>query len=219
MSETVSGMNLNPARKSLAVVLALASMLLAPAVVAGEGRAALERFLDGLETFSAEFSQTLTDETDFVLQEAEGRFSLALPDRMRWELDVPFEQSIVADGEHLWTYDPELRQATVRPMDQALGATPLALLTQPHRLDERFEVVEEAAPDSLRLVLLPKTREADFTRLELDLTVDGELLALSFEDVFGQRTEIRLRDARRNPSLGPAEFQFIPPPGTDVYRP
>jgi len=219
MCETVSGMNLNPIRKSLAVLLALASMLLAPAVVAGEGRAALERFLDGLETFSAEFSQTLTDETEFVLQEAEGRFSLALPDRMRWELHVPFEQSIVADGEHLWIHDPELRQATVRPMDQALGATPLALLTQPHRLDERFEVVEEAAPDSLRLVLLPKTREADFTRLELDLTGDGELLALSFEDVFGQRTEIRLREARRNPSLGPAEFQFTPPAGTDVYRP
>nr|WP_296747901.1 outer membrane lipoprotein chaperone LolA [Thioalkalivibrio sp.] len=204
---------------TLAAMVALGWLLFAPLGVAGEGRAALERFLDGLETFSAEFSQTLTDETDFVLQEAEGRFSLALPDRLRWELDVPFEQSIVADGEHLWTYDPELRQATVRPMEQALGATPLALLTQPHRLDERFDVVEEAAPDHLRLVLLPKTREADFTRLELDLTADGELLALSFQDVFGQRTEIRLREARRNPSLGPAEFQFTPPAGTDVYRP
>ncbi|MFO8005424.1 MAG: outer membrane lipoprotein chaperone LolA [Thioalkalivibrio sp.] len=219
MSETVSGMNPNPATRSLAVLLALASILFAPPGVAGEGRAALERFLDGLETFSAEFSQTLTDETDFVLQEAEGRLSLALPDRMRWELDVPFEQSIVADGENLWTYDPELRQATVRPMEQALGATPLALLTQPHRLDERFEVIEEAAPEALRLVLLPKTREADFTRLELDLTGEGRLLALSFQDVFGQRTEIRLRETRRNPSLGPAEFQFNPPPGTDVYRP
>ena len=219
MSETVSGMNLNPARRSLAVLLTLASILFAPPGVAGEGRAALERFLDGLETFSAEFSQTLTDETDFLLQEAEGRLSLALPDRMRWELEAPFEQSIVADGEHLWTYDPELRQATVRPMEQAMGATPLALLTQPHRLDERFDVLEEAVAEGLRLVLLPKTREVDFTRLELDLTSDGQLLALGFQDVFGQRTEIRLRETRRNPPLGPAEFQFIPPPGTDVYRP
>lgn len=216
--ETVSPVNQNTTQ-AFAAIVAFGLLLFAPLGIAGEGRAALERFLDGLETFSAEFSQTLTDETDFVLQEAEGRFSLAVPDRLRWELDVPFEQSIVADGEHLWTYDPELRQATVRPMEQALGATPLALLTQPHRLDERFEVVEEAVPEGLRLVLLPKTQEADFTRLELDLTGDGQLLALSFQDVFGQRTEIRLREARRNPSLGPAEFQFIPPPGTDVYRP
>lgn len=200
-------------------MVALGLLLFLPLPAQADGRAALERFLDGLETFSAEFSQTLTDETDFVLQEAEGRFSLAVPDRLRWELDAPFEQSIVADGEHLWTYDPELRQATVRPLEQALGATPLALLTQPHRLDERFEVVEEAASEGLRLVLVPKTREADFTRLELDLTGEGQLLALGFQDVFGQRTEIRLREARRNPSLGPAEFQFIPPPGTDVYRP
>jgi outer membrane lipoprotein carrier protein len=202
-----------------AVLLVLGLLLFAPLTFAGDARAALERFLDGLETYSAEFSQTLTDETDFLLQEARGRLALALPDRMRWEVDAPFEQWIVADGDQLWTYDPELRQATVRPVDQALDSTPLALLTQPHRLDERFDVSEEPVAEGLRLVLHPRSRQADFSRLELDLSRDGELLGFGFMDVFGQRTEIRLREPRRNPSLSPAEFQFNPPPGTDVYRP
>ncbi len=205
--------------RALAVLLVGGSLLSGPMAMAGDGRAALERFLGGLETFSAEFSQTLTDETDFLLQEATGRLSLAVPDRLRWELDGPFAQTIVADGEFLWTHDPDLRQATVRPMDQALGATPLALLTQPRRLDERFDVAEETVSVGYRLVLRPKTPEADFTRLELDLAEDDRLLALNFQDVFGQRTEIRFSEARRNPRLAPAEFQFNPPPGTDIYRP
>jgi outer membrane lipoprotein carrier protein len=134
-------------------------------------------------------------------------------------LDAPFEQWIVADGEHLWVYDPELRQATVRPVETALEATPLALLTQPHRLDEHFAVEEEPVAEGWRLVLRPWTGDADFTRLEVDLGPDADLIGLAFMDIFGQRTEIRLKETRRNPPLAPAEFQFTPPPGTDVYRP
>lgn len=199
--------------------LVLALLLLLPVAATADARAALDRFLDGLESFSADFTQTLTDETDFLLQEAEGRLSLALPDRLRWEIREPFEQWIVADGEELWTFDPELRQATVRPVDQALESTPLALLTQPHRLDERFAVSEEVVNEGLRLVLVPRTREADFTRLELDLTPEGQWLGMAFLDVFGQRTEVRLHEAQRNPPLPAEEFQFDPPPGTDIYRP
>lgn len=191
----------------------------APVLAFADARAAMDRFLNGLGTYSAEFTQTLTDETGFLLQEAQGRLSMALPDRLRWELDAPFEQWIVVDGEHLWIYDPELRQATVRPVETALEATPLALLTQPHRLDERFMVDEEPVAEGWRLVLRPRTRDADFTRLEVDLGSDGHLLGLAFMDIFEQRTEIRLTETRRNPTLAPAEFQFTPPPGTDVYRP
>jgi outer membrane lipoprotein carrier protein len=186
---------------------------------AGEAREALERFLDGLETFSAEFTQTLTDETDFVLQEARGRFSLALPDRLRWELEAPFEQSIVADGWDLWLFDPELKQATVRPLAQALESTPLALLTQPHRLDERFAVLDEPERGGLVLVLVPRAVDADFSRLELEFAAAGDLISLAFLDIFGQRTEIRLETFQRNPALPPEEYRLDLPPGTDIYRP
>lgn len=196
-------------------------LLWPPAGLAGavEARQALERFLDGLDTFSAEFAQTLTDETGFVLQEASGRFSLALPDRLRWELHAPFEQTIVADGRDLWLFDPELRQATVRPLAQALESTPLALLTQPHRLDERFEVLDEAGREGLVLVLVPRSMDADFTRVELEFAPAGDLRSLAFLDIFGQRTEIRLQTFQRNPALPPGEYRLDLPPGTDIYRP
>lgn len=203
----------------IAYAVLLAAIAFVPLPALADARAALDRFLQGLDTYSAEFTQTLTDETGFLLQEAGGRFSLGLPDRLRWELDAPFEQRIVADGEYLWIHDPELRQATVRPVETALEATPLALLTQPHRLDEHFAVDDEEVAEGWRLVLLPRASDADFTRLEVDLGPDDDLRGLAFMDVFGQRTEIRLQETRRNPVLAPGEFQFAPPPDTDVYRP
>ncbi|MCV4784314.1 outer membrane lipoprotein carrier protein LolA, partial [Escherichia coli] len=57
-----------------------------------------------------------------------GRFEFVRPNRFRFEYAKPFEQVIVADGQKVWLYDTDLNQVTVRPMNQALGATPAALL-------------------------------------------------------------------------------------------
>jgi outer membrane lipoprotein carrier protein len=200
---------------------ALLLVLAVPTVQAeGEARAALDRFLDGLETFTAAFEQTLVDETGWLLQASDGRLALALPDRLRWEVEAPYAQQIVADGEFLWTYDPELRQATVREADAALAATPLVLLTRPERLDAQFETRADGAfTAGLRLELVPRGADRDFTEVALELTAAGELLALEFIDVFGQRSRLAFRDAVRNGVLEQGLFVFQPPPGVDVYRP
>ena len=197
----------------------LAGALTVTAAASGDARAALERFLFELKSYSAEFQQTLVDETGFVLQEGRGQFALALPDQLRWEVVTPFAQVIVADGDSLWIHDPDLRQVTVRPMESALEATPLALLTQPQRLDERFFVSEMPVPDGYRLRLLPRSSQSDFTQLVIDLDANSALQTLYFDDVFGQRTTLAIVAAQRNPDIPATTFDFIPPPGTDVYRP
>jgi outer membrane lipoprotein carrier protein len=203
-----------------------------PVLVEQEARLAMQLFLQDLLRFSTEFTQTLTDETGFVVQEASGRMHLALPDQLRWELDAPYAQVIVASEGELWTWDPELRQATLRPLDSLIETTPLALLTQPDRLDERFVVrAAHPSPDSLgylepgavvpvRLILQPRqSSEADFHEMQLDLTPDGQWLAMAFLDVFGQRTEFVFAKQQRNPTFTAEAFRLELPPGTDLYRP
>ena len=205
-------------RLSLALLLSLAVAL--PAA-AGDARAALDRFVDGLETFRADFTQTVRDETGYTLQESEGSMQLGLPNRLRWEVSEPFPQVIVSDGSDLWMHDPDLSQATVRPLADAFDATPIAAITQPERLDEHFRVFTAPVADVsvLRLGLLPLSEGADFTGLELDLTPDGELRRMAFRDIFGQETEIRFRNTERNVAIDESVFTFDPPPGTDIYRP
>lgn len=185
----------------------------------GEARQALEQFLSGLDTYQAAFTQTLVDETGFVIQESTGVLYLGVPNRLRWELQSPMQQTLVADGHEVWLHDPELRQVTVRPMDAAMDATPLALLTQPHRLEERFAVTEQRLSDGWRLLLEPYSTQADFSEITLDLNASGELYRVQFADIFEQRTTMSLQNPQRNPPLDMDRFNFEVPEGTDIFRP
>ena len=51
------------------------------------------------------------------------------PNRFRWTYAAPSELVIVADGEKLWIYDVELKEVTVTPFDDTVGASPAVLLS------------------------------------------------------------------------------------------
>jgi chaperone LolA len=65
------------------VVLALATSQLATATVPAT---ALDRFLDGLKTLRAEFSQRVTDARGATVQEGVGSLVVERPGRFRWEV-------------------------------------------------------------------------------------------------------------------------------------
>ena len=77
----------------------------------------------------AEFTQTVTSPDGAKKKTSSGLFEFARPDRFRFAYTKPFEQLIVSDGKKVWLHDPDLNQVSVRPMSQALGATPVALLS------------------------------------------------------------------------------------------
>jgi outer membrane lipoprotein carrier protein len=102
--------------------------------------------------------------------------------------------------------------------DQSLDApdSPLALLTDPGRLEEQFEVREAGEASDLQLLELRSLdRESQFERILLGLRAD-RLELMVMEDAFGLRTELRFRDLRRNPQLDESLFRFQPPPGVDL---
>jgi outer membrane lipoprotein carrier protein len=128
----------------------------------------------------------------------------------------PNFQLILADGERLWIYDPQLEQVTVRAVKNALGAAPIMLLTGNAPLEEQF-VVEQAQPrDGLEWVeLIPKVQDMEFNRIELGLDEHG-VVRMVLHDQFGQMTVIRLHDVRTNVEIERTRFQFDPPRGVDV---
>lgn len=204
---------------TMPLLMVLAGSVQATTATIDAARASLEVFLSDLSTYSADFSQTLVDETGFIVQETTGRLELSLPDRLRWEVDEPFPQVIVADGVELWIHDPELRQATVQRLAEAQDSLPLVVLTRPERIDERFAMQAEETRQGYRLFLLPLDAGADFSRLTLELSADAELLGLEFLDVFEQTTRVVLHHALRNPPVDPGRFVLDLPQGTDIFRP
>lgn len=196
--------------------IALTLALLAPAARADMAREQLDRFAEGLESLQAEFSQIVVSTDQTVQDRSEGRVWLLQPDRFRWAYGGDYPELVVGDGERIWIHDEMLEQVTVKPQDGEALNSPLALLTEPSRLDEAFEVREVGSSgDAQLLELRSRSMETEFERFLLGFHNDEPVLIV-MEDAFGLRTEIRFSSMQRNPVLDAALFEFTPPEGADV---
>jgi outer membrane lipoprotein carrier protein len=180
--------------------------------------AQLRAFLAETVTLEARFSQVLLESDSARAQVSEGRFYLHRPKRFRWDYDAPTPQLVVADGEHLWLYDPDLEQVTVRRLDDSLSATPAMLLSGDGLLEDSFRIGAAYREDGYDWVeLAPRSDSADFAGLRVGFE-DGQLASMELIDALGQTTVILFSELRLNPPLHPGLFQFVPPAGADVIE-
>ncbi|MEL7399219.1 MAG: outer membrane lipoprotein chaperone LolA, partial [Pseudomonadota bacterium] len=60
--------------------------------------------LADMSTFEADFIQSSRAQNGDVLQQMQGKLSVAKPGKMRWETQDPYAQLVVSDGALLWIY-------------------------------------------------------------------------------------------------------------------
>ena len=219
-------MNRRRVLSTLTASLAAAGWLAWPAYAA-DGLRELEAFLAGVQQGRATFTQTVTaplrdGETVARTRTSRGEFTFLRPDRFRFHYTQPFEQLIVADGQTLWLYDPDLNQVTARRQAEVLGNTPAALLAAAADLRsvrQAFTLSEAPLQDGLRWVeAVPKARDGQVQRIRIGFR-QGELEVLDILDSFGQRSVMRFGPLERAAGLTAASFRFQPPPGAEVLRP
>ncbi|MGY0798581.1 outer membrane lipoprotein chaperone LolA [Lysobacter sp. A286] len=195
--------------------------LLLGTVVAGSALAGarddLDTFTKGLEGLDGQFTQQVYDTQGKLKETSTGHVQLSVPHLFRWEYVKPYPQLIVADGEKVWIYDPDLEQVTVRPQGVEERSSPLAALFEPAKLDKQFVVKELGATDGLEwLSLAPNDdNQASFRSARLGFD-DGKLVQMEVNDAVGQRTEITFKQWQRNPGFPADTFRYTPPEGVDV---
>jgi outer membrane lipoprotein carrier protein len=196
--------------------LAIASVLgFATAAQAG-GPEQLRAFLDGARQGKAAFRQVVAAKNGRRPQESSGTFAFARPGKFRWSYEKPVEQLIVGDGERVWVYDRDLNQVIVRRMDQALGASPAALLAGNDALEKNFDITDAGNADGLEYVeARPKSSESGFERVRIGFR-DNLPRAMELTDSFGNVTTLTFGSFERNPALDAAQFRFAVPKGADV---
>lgn len=200
--------------KKLIIGLAL-SVLISPAF-AGEGLEKLKKFTNDLRSMKADFTQTLFDEKMRQVEVSKGQVMLLKPGRFRWDYTAPYEQHIIADGEKLWLYDPELEQVTAKKMSEALGAAPIALLTSEEKLEDQFKIIELGNIDGRDFVQLEaKVKDTDYGYMLLALGDKG-LEVMELKDKLGQVTRIEFHNPVFNEKIDPDKFTFSVPKGIDV---
>ena len=175
----------------------------------------LAHFLEGFQTYQANFTQTTYDNKGNIVEETKGRVMIHRPGQFRWETYQPTTQIIIVSGQTLWTYDVDLQQATKRSIDQKVNLNPASLLSDaPSDLVKQFVITKN--PQKRIFVLKPRNRAAvNFQELGLRFEQD-KLTSMTLVNDLGEISVFTFGKIQINQSLSPSLFQFKPPPGVDV---
>jgi outer membrane lipoprotein carrier protein len=195
-------------RRSRLPLLAALALFAAASVADAATLDRLRAFVRETQTARAQFSQTVVDRN--------GTFELARPGKFRWNVEKPYKQLVVGDGQQVWVYDEDLNQVVVRKVGDALGGTPAALLSGNQEVERAFAWSDLPASDGLDwLGATPLAKDAAFTEIRIGFDAKG-LAALEIVDAFGQKSLVRFTNVERNPKFAPEHFRFVPPKGADI---
>ncbi|PJK09620.1 outer membrane lipoprotein carrier protein LolA [Lysobacteraceae bacterium NML95-0200] len=197
-------------------ILTIALMLASGSALAG-ARDALNAFSHGLRTLDGGFLQEVYDSKGGLKESSAGKVSMSAPNLFRWQYVRPYQQLIVADGQTVWIYEPDLQQVSRRPQGAEEESSPLTALIDPARLDRDFDVAEEGSTEGMEwLSLTPKQRaDSGFEKARLGFNHRG-LARVEITDALGQRTVMSFGTWKRNGRLPGNTFRFTPPKGVDV---
>lgn len=190
------------------------AVLVAPQALAS-GIDQFRTFLKATRQAQGSFTQTVTAKSGRKPQLSSGTFAFSRPGKFRWSYEKPYTQLLVSDGRKLWTFDPDLNQATVRKIGDALGASPAALLAG-DALENNFTLIDAGTADGLEfLEATPVARDSTFEGVRIGMK-DNLPQVMEVRDNFGQTTVIRFGAIDTRAALPADTFRFTPPKGADI---
>lgn len=176
----------------------------------------LHQFLESTRTVRADFTQTVIARNGRQAQTSSGVMMFSRPGKFRWQIEKPYSQLLLGDGEKVWIHDPDLRQVTVRKAGTALGGTPASLLAGDAQIEKSFSLREAGERDGLEWIeAIPKVQDSGFEKVRLGFA-GNDLRAMELFDSLGQITSLAFSHLERNPRLAPSLFRFTTPANTDV---
>lgn len=171
-----------------------------------------------LTSLSGRFTQEVRDKNGRVSRISSGSFVIARPGRFRFDYEKPYRQTIVSDGTTVWIHDEDLNQVTVRKLGETVAEQPLALLLEPARAEELFEIKAGPPAGSVGLVMAtPRRADAAFSDLVVAM-VGREPREISWRDALLNQNTLRFESLTRNGRVNSETFAFTPPKGADVLR-
>ncbi|WP_115718512.1 outer membrane lipoprotein chaperone LolA [Gallaecimonas mangrovi] len=194
-------------------LLPLALLLASTAAVADDA-SDLKAKLAHYQSFSAHFSQKVVDSKGNTAMKAEGEMAVERPQKLYWHTEKPDETLLISDGNTLWLYNPFVEQVTLYSPKEAVGRTPMLLLSsQDPAVWSQFTI----KADGQNYLIKPKD-EKDAYVTALTVKFSGNKVAgLVIHDVSGQQNTVTF-SGFKSPRAKDADvkFTFTPPPGVAI---
>ena len=182
----------------------------------------VQKKYDGAADFRASFNQTLTNTAFKRRTPSTGEVLLKKPGRMRWNYKTPDPKMYLSDGDMLWLYEPEDKQAFKQDLKSSQLPAALAFLTGKGKLANEFDITFAKDPvvGSARdyvLALVPKQAQAQVKSMLF--VVDPETFFVRetmIIDGQGNTNDLLFSDIKINGRLQDATFRWSPPAGIRV---
>jgi outer membrane lipoprotein carrier protein len=182
----------------------------------------VQKKYDGAADFRANFNQTLTNTAFKRRTPSTGEVLLKKPGRMRWNYKTPDPKMYLSDGDMLWLYEPEDKQAFKQDLKTSQLPAALAFLTGKGKLANEFDITFAKDPvvGSARdyvLTLVPKQAQAQVKSMLF--VVDPETFFVRetlIIDGQGNTNDLLFSDIKINGRLQDATFRWSPPAGVRV---
>lgn len=175
----------------------------------------LKQRLDSVRTLTARFTEVVFDERGNEIERRQGEMMIKKPGKFRWVVRAPYTQYVVADGQYLWQYDPDLEQATVRNQREAMSGTAAEILAGNTATLTRDFTISSHRDEEATVYVLHARADTGFERIELYFRNDT-LSKMVLFDPLGQKTFIELTSVVMNEPVADSLFFLSLPEGTEI---
>lgn len=168
--------------------------------------------LSKINSFHANFNQSVTDAEGHQVQSGAGELSVKRPNLFNWHMKKPDESSIISDGKTLWFYNPFVDQVTASWLKDATSETPFILIVRNDASDWKKYRIKQNAD---QFILTPVNTKNVIKQFTLDVTADGSIKQFTSVEQDGQKNSYTLTDIVRS-DIDTRRFNFIPPAGVSL---
>jgi len=188
------------------------------------GESLLERIqerYDSMKDYRAEFEQVTEYQTVNRTVRGKGEVYYKKPGRMLWVYEEPDGQFVLADGRHLYFYQPQENQVIKTRLGAAFRSDlPLSFLLGIGQIRTYFNAgVVERIDSNYRIDLYPRQADAGFKKLQLTVSSQNyDIKRAQIEDVGGNRWAIDFRSIEHDIELKPSVFELKVPTGADIVE-
>ena len=181
----------------------------------------LQKNYDATVDFVADFRQETQVKTLNRTLKAWGKLSFKRPGKMLWRYEEPKGQFVLADGKHLYFYQPEQNQVIKTPLKNAFRSDiPLSFLLGIGNLKRDFNASLKGTEDNQYVLRLePKGEAGGFSEVLVGVSQStSDIVWVSVRDAVSNVTSIRFSGMRKGVGVQESLFRLEVPEGADIVE-
>ncbi|MGL4861477.1 MAG: outer membrane lipoprotein chaperone LolA [Enterobacteriaceae bacterium] len=183
------------------------------AMVQADGHSELQKRLNKVKSFHANFVQSVVSADNTLIQNGKGELWIQRPNLFLWHTTEPDESVMVSDGKTLWFYNPFVEQVSAHWLDSATSDTPFMLIARNRPADWREYRISQKGDD---FKLEPvQGKKSNLQQFSITVTPEGTIKSFVAVEQDGQRNSYTLSQ-QNNGAIPATQFHFVLPKGVTL---